>query len=230
MKNRIQHNIARMQEELGERYWNVSASGIWFRKIFPAILEEHASGRLLDAGAGEMLYREMLENYCEKYESLDIEGDVDHLEDLQDMSLESNQYDTVFCRNVLEHVEDPGKALEEVERILKPGGKAIISVPHLAYLHNEPGDYYRFTRHGLKELLDRAGLETIEVKEAGGLFSFLGYIFSTILLGTTYHLPVISRVMYYFNYPLQVASVLLDRLTGNSRYLPLNYIAVVEKN
>lgn len=231
-KQLIKKNIERMQKELGDKYWKVSASGIWFKKLFPEILERHSEGKLLDVGAGKnLLYKDILSSYCEEYESLDIidNSSIDYQQDIRDMKLDSETYDTVFCRNVLEHIKNPREALKEIARILKKDGKVIITVPHLAYLHNEPGDYYRFTKYGIKHLIEETDMEIIEIKEAGGLFSFLGYIFSTGFLGLTYHIPIISDIAYYLNYPLQILALKLDKITKNKRFLPLNYILVAEK-
>lgn len=49
--------------------------------------------------------------------------------DIQDIPLEDNSYDTIFCNHVLEHVDDDAKAMREFYRILKPGGLAIMQVP-----------------------------------------------------------------------------------------------------
>ncbi|MFB6245124.1 MAG: class I SAM-dependent methyltransferase, partial [Candidatus Nanohaloarchaea archaeon] len=167
----------------------------------------------------------------ETYESLDIEGEEpDYRQDIQDMELDSGEYDTVFCRNVLEHVEEPRKAVSEIARVLRDGGKAVISVPHLAYLHKEPEDYYRFTEHGIEEIASGTGLEVVEVREAGGLFSFMGYIFSTAVLGSTYHVPLLSRLAYYLNFLVQLSMVKADELTGNARFIPLNYVIVLRKS
>lgn len=136
------------------------------------------------------------------------------------MELESGRYDTVFCRNVLEHVEEPRAALEEFARVLGTGGTAIVSVPHLSYLHNEPTDFYRFTSHGLRYLVSKTDLELVYVRPAGRLFSFLGWSLSTFLLGMTYHLPVVSRLVLGANRTLQLLFVGLDDSTNSIEYFP----------
>jgi ubiquinone/menaquinone biosynthesis C-methylase UbiE len=49
--------------------------------------------------------------------------------DVQDIPIEDNTYDTIFCNHVLEHVDDDKQAIRELRRILKPGGLAIMQVP-----------------------------------------------------------------------------------------------------
>jgi len=49
--------------------------------------------------------------------------------DIHDIPFDENTFDTVFCNHVMEHVDDDIKAMSEIQRILKPGGWAIIQVP-----------------------------------------------------------------------------------------------------
>lgn len=49
--------------------------------------------------------------------------------DLHDIPLEDNQYDVVFCNHVMEHVDDPIRCMSELNRVMKPGGWAIMQVP-----------------------------------------------------------------------------------------------------
>jgi len=74
--------------------------------------------------------------------------------DVQDLSwIEDESYDFVILDQVLEHVEDPWKAVEEVKRVLRDGGALIGTTPFFIYLHPVPRDYWRFTEDGLRVLL-----------------------------------------------------------------------------
>jgi SAM-dependent methyltransferase len=79
----------------------------------------------------------------------DIVGDV------HDLPLEDNSVDAFICIALLEHVEEPQKAVREIYRILKPGGYCYIYVPFLFYYHplkGYYGDFYRYTEDGLRYL------------------------------------------------------------------------------
>lgn len=65
-----------------------------------------------------------------------------------------NTYDFVILDQVLEHVEDPVKALREIHRVLKSGGWLICTTPFLIQIHNYPSDYWRFSKEGMKKLLE----------------------------------------------------------------------------
>ena len=76
-----------------------------------------------------------------------------------------NEFDVILCTSVLEHVYDHRTALERIHRALKPGGKAVISVPFLFPYHDEPQDFWRFTEYGLRRLLE--DFSAVDVKHRG---------------------------------------------------------------
>lgn len=78
---------------------------------------------------------------------------VDKVLDLHEIDLPSESVGTVLCLDTLEHVEYPGKALEEIHRILKPDGLAVISSVMCCPIHDHPHDYWRFTPEAFKSIL-----------------------------------------------------------------------------
>ncbi len=77
---------------------------------------------------------------------------VDVVASVYSIPFKDAAFDIVLCISVLEHLEEPAKAIEEMKRVLKPGGKIIVSVPFMYPIHESPGDYWRFTKFGLKSL------------------------------------------------------------------------------
>lgn len=73
-------------------------------------------------------------------------------------------FDVVLCAEVLEHMHSPALALAEVRRVLKGGGKLLLTTPFAYPIHYAPTDYYRFTRFGLLHLL--SGWEVESLTEA----------------------------------------------------------------
>jgi SAM-dependent methyltransferase len=65
------------------------------------------------------------------------------------------EFDMILCLNVMEHVHEFDKAITNIHRALRPGGRVVIFVPMLYPLHDEPFDFWRFTEHSLRRLVDR---------------------------------------------------------------------------
>lgn len=230
----IKENSRRISDATaGSRdYFELATTNLSLYRALRAAAERHARGRLLDAGAGRMAYRRMLEEFCASYESLDVAGPaerLDHLADLQRTGLPEAQYDSIFCAQVLHHLPEPELAAREIARILKPGGKAILSVPHLVWLHNEPHDYWRFTAHGLRHLLEKAGLRLVSVEPAGGLICFLAYAPSTAALALLWPFRPAFRAALLMNRVFIRLALLADRWFGLKSLYPANFIAVAEK-
>lgn len=78
---------------------------------------------------------------------------VDKILNLHNLDLPADSVGTIICLNTLEHVEYPHKAVEEIYRVLKPNGIAVISSVMDFPIHDYPYDYWRFTPEGFKSLL-----------------------------------------------------------------------------
>ena len=214
------------------RYSELATTNLSLYRRLKAGARQYLTGRLLDAGAGRQAYRKMLEGCCTRYESLDMaaaDGRTDHIADLQDTGLPDETYDAVFCTQVLQHLPDPQRALNEIGRMLKPGGRALISVPHLVWLHNEPHDYLRFTGHGMRFMLERAGLNVLSIEPVGGLICFLAYAPSTLILALLWPVKPLFWVGLFLNRIFIRAALLLDAVLGVQSLYPTNFIVAAEK-
>ena len=91
----------------------------------------------------------------ERYDIIDVArapgvtivADIQHCPAILD-----NTYDVIICTQVLEHVANPFLAAAELFRILKPGGRLLLTVPAAYPYHAVPRDYWRFTRDSLQLL------------------------------------------------------------------------------
>lgn len=148
-----------------------------FQVINPALkqkLQQYAKGKLIDIGCGEKPYKHMVAPYVEKHVGLDHEetfhnkSNVDLFGTAYSIPIEDEFFDIALCTDVLEHLEEPAKAIAETYRVLKTGGYAIYTVPLFWHLHEEPRDFYRYTKYGLKYLFDKNGFEIIEITALSG--------------------------------------------------------------
>jgi len=134
--------------------------------------------RILDAGSGRVeeqyLRNDFLGSGAELV-TLDLfagEG-VDHVVDVAEMPFGDDEFDIVLCTQVLEHVPNPEAVCRELYRVLRPGGVAVVTAPHSAYLHNLPYHFFHFTRIGLSKILEDAGYEIESLEAQGGHFTSL---------------------------------------------------------
>jgi len=74
--------------------------------------------------------------------------------DMQCMPYDNDTFDYIIADQVLEHVRKPWIGVEEVRRVLKPGGFAVLTSALIFYIHSVPHDYWRFTPDGLRVLCE----------------------------------------------------------------------------
>ncbi len=146
------------------------------RDVVEYLMPKYAKGRTLDIGAGSAKYKHIIEKYVSDYKTCDIrEGEnIGYIEDATKLSFADNSYDTILSFQVLEHVDSPDKMLSEIYRCLKPGGVCILTVPFLLPQHNDPGDYQRYTKMGLKKIFEDHNFTVLECDSCGDLFAVLG--------------------------------------------------------
>lgn len=236
MPGLLKRNRIRIGEELASHRQRLRFSPAYYcaDHLVVRAISTHARGKLLDIGCGHKPYQALIRERVEKYHTLDRErrsGEVTFVGDVQDMrAVGDGAYDTALCLSVLEHVPRPDRAISEIGRILKDKGILILSVPFLSRLHEQPHDYYRFTRHALRYLLEQGGFEVLDIQATGGIFSFLGHQASTAALGLSWHLPVVKRIVLELNFRFCVKPCAwLDRRLDLYELLPLAYLCIAEK-
>ena len=144
---------------------------------FAASVGERA--RVLDAGAGEGQYAGYFarQRYC----GVDLAvGDqswdyskLDTVADLSALPFRTGTFDAALHIVTIEHLREPGQALAEIGRTLKTGGRLLVAAPHEWEVHQAPHDYFRYTRYGLRYVLEKAGFEVCDLRPAGGFFRLL---------------------------------------------------------
>jgi SAM-dependent methyltransferase len=129
----------------------------------------------LDLGSGNSPYRQLLElrGFAVKTMDVDPKTSPDLIGSVEEIRLSDESIDLVICTQVLEHSLDPATGLQEIFRILRPGGYLIASAPHIWFYHPHPSDNWRFTQEGLTRIVATAGLVPRKLLSQGG--SVLSY-------------------------------------------------------
>lgn len=199
-----------------------------------------AGQRVIDVGAGELKYKTHF-SHCQ-YVSNDLcigDGDwsyagIDIVSSAYDIPVENDSFDAVLCIQVLEHLDAPDLAFEEFRRILKPGGYAYISAPLLFGEHQQPHDFFRFTRYGLISLGERHGLKVLSLEPHGGRFIATETTFWAALWEI---LPLPRQTfgryfIYSFLYPIKVMTGLLALtldIFDRKNSITINYDVIYQK-
>lgn len=140
------------------------------RALFRAMRESGPllSGRVLDVGCGTQPYRELL-THANAVVGLELDTpenragkkNVDVFYDGKTLPFPDQSFQGVLCNQVLEHVAEPEQFLDELSRVLAPGGTLVLSVPFVWPEHERPWDNQRFTSYGLIHRLDAANFEIV---------------------------------------------------------------------
>lgn len=214
-----------------EAYFSLSPTRLSLSRVLLPRAKQYLRGTCLDAGAGRSAYAPVLRACVQQYIAMDIKPDarLSLTGSVMDLPLRPASLDSLFCSQVLEHVPEPQRALHQFFNALKPGAYLVVSVPHLAYLHNEPHDYFRFTPHGLRHLCQQASLDVVHLEPAGGLLAFLGHIPSIIVKALTAGIPGLGGMVRSANRIYSRAVVWVDTRIEKRKLFALNYVLVARK-
>ena len=132
------------------------------RVTLDRFVARHASGRrTLDIGAQNGPYGALFPDRV----GLDIRPGIGVrvIGDAQALGIRSAAFEIILCTEVLEHLPEPQAAVDEMFRVLEPGGLLLLTTRFLFPIHDAPHDYFRFTKYGLRHLLRR--FEIVELEE-----------------------------------------------------------------
>lgn len=172
---------------------NLSVFNYCFLSYFYLIKEirknaRFAKGTLLDVGCGNSPHEKYFLKHVDQYlkhehpDAAKKDIKYDYLSELPVISAPDNSIDTIISFSVLEHVAEPFETLIEFKRILKKNGIFVIHVPQYWHLHEEPHDYFRFTKHILNKKIIDLDFEILYLKETGKSFATVGQVFCNAVI------------------------------------------------
>lgn len=174
------------------RYNKAGTSNETMRRMWVEnVLRQLSPGlRLLDAGAGEQQYKRLcghLTYVSQDFAQYNGVGDkaglqmgkwdnanLDIVSDITAIPEPDASFDVILCTEVFEHLPDPIAAIREFSRLLKPGGKVIITAPFCSLTHFAPYHFYTgFNRYFYETHLKGNGFANLQIEFNGNYFEFV---------------------------------------------------------
>jgi len=197
-------------------------------------------GDLLDFGCGAKPYRSLFTGVS-TYTGVDIENEghthvneqIDVYYDGKRLPFEGDKFDAIFASEVFEHVFNMEEILVELNRVLKTGGKMLITCPFVWPEHEKPYDYARYTVFSLQDMLNKAGFNAIVIDKSGDFFSAVyqlrvSYINDILLPKLTF--PFLVNVVRKLLMPvLNVWGIVVHRILPVNKSLYLNNVLIAQK-
>jgi SAM-dependent methyltransferase len=177
------------------------------------------SPNVLDIGCGHKPYRDLFPTV--HYWGMDhgtVDTSPDLVGDALSLPIRDQSVDIVFATQVIEHVTNPHAMVRECKRVLRPNGFLILSAPFFWPLHEEPYDFFRFTKYGFAQLLKDAGFSDWQILEDGGDWAQL-------MLSVCLRL---NKWLFPLRCVVNVVGAVLDAVNRSTR-LPANYTVLAKR-
>lgn len=190
-------------------------------------------GMLLDIGCGRKPYKKILTR-VEKYIGIEVPDSYSKNEEIDiyanalELPFKDNVFDCILSTQVLEHIPKPDVFLKEAYRVLKSGGILLLTTSLTWPLHEEPYDYFRYTKYGLKKLAGRNGFEIIRIEKTTGTILSLGQLLSDYISNQA-KTAILKYPVLLFCCLIQILTIILGFLTMNSGKLTLDYMLLARK-
>jgi SAM-dependent methyltransferase len=152
------------------------------------------SQKVLEIGADSTrrnadIFEDLLTLNIDPDQSPDIVGDAHNL------PMGNNSFDVVVCSEVLEHIINPTQAVFEMHRVLKSGGILLLTTRFLFPVHDAPGDFWRFTPYGLREMFK--DWDILEEDVESDAFSTVAILLQRIMFQTKLRFNKVTKGLVY---------------------------------
>lgn len=167
--------------------WENAKTKMWFKYKYSTrnlvrLCKENATDKLtLVVHSEDVDFKPYFKNAVSITKREDVDADLHcdlYYTDLGKMDAES--FDVILCTGLLEHVPDPQRLIDDLYKLLRPGGKLILSASAVFSVHEGPNNFFHFTKYGMKLLLNNFSRMTI--KGSCGPFENIGIQIQRILI------------------------------------------------
>jgi SAM-dependent methyltransferase len=214
----------------------VRASHNWlthdiFRQNFSELAARHLRGSLIDIGCADKPWADTVAPFVGRHVGIDYLGclhglnRVDAISTAYALPFGDASFDCATATAVLEHLEEPEAAVRECARVLKAGGVAIYSVPFIWHLHEEPRDFYRYSRYGLEHLFTKCEFEIVEIRPLSGFWVTFGQLFAYVLQRWNRRWVRRTGIVTAAQYVVQSGAKILDRIDRDTRWTWMYMVA-----
>jgi len=215
----------------------------WIKKVAKSIPN---NSKIIDVSAGNKPYQHLFA-HCEYFshefegnkqiidsfrgETVDKTNTHDFYGDITNLPIENETFDYVLCTEVIEHVPEPLKAIEELSRICKRGGKIIITAPFTSGIHQPFHFYSGFSPQFYEYAATKNNLEIKDFENQGDFFKLMSWF---IMLSMQFRLPgsdsdIVNIVSHYMqSYYLTMSEVLSDKV-DTAKHFTVGYMVIFEK-
>lgn len=205
--------------------------------------------RLLDAGAGECRYKPLcshLDYVSQDFNQYTGTGDdkglqtgkwdtsrIDIVSDIVNIPEPDSSFDVILCTEVFEHIFSPSDAVREFSRLLKKGGKLILTAPFCSLTHFAPYHFATgFNRYWYEQVLRENNFVPLSITPNGSYFSYIAQeIWSLHFIGKRYSGKGLG-ISGFIALPLMLRrlSIMNRKDTSSSELLCFGYHVVAEKS
>jgi SAM-dependent methyltransferase len=214
--------------------------------VLAGVTENSAAmhGTMMDFGCGSKPYKSIFKvdkyigvDYANEGHSHDNE-DIDVYYDGKTIPFPDNYFDSILCSEVFEHLFELETLLKELNRVLKSGGKMLVTCPFVWNEHEVPIDYARYTQYSLRYLFEKNNFTVVKQERKGSFVEVIVQMINLYLMETVfgkytlkeyYARRVINRVQPFFMAINNVMGYGLSRILPKRYDLYLSNVFVVEK-
>lgn len=206
-------------------------------------VKEHAgnlNGRLLDFGCGSKPYKKFF--IVNEYIGVDFVNEghphdneqIDVYYDGKTIPFPDNSFDSILCSEVFEHIFNLPQILVELNRVLKHGGRILITCPFVWKEHELPHDYARYTLFALKDLLKKNGFIIQTAEKSGNFIQVISQLIVLYFFDTGYSkvekIPVVKQIFeFLFIFLPNLFGSIMDKVLPSKNQLYFNNIIVAIK-